>query len=52
MAFSSQQYRDPDTGRQRWAVSCPKTSVWYFPGHYGKRAATQLASRLNRGAHQ
>lgn len=50
MKFHPQQYRDAETGRQRWAVLHGPTSVWYFPAQYGKRAASRLASRLNGGA--
>lgn len=40
-------YLDQDTGRQRWAVVGP-TDVWYFPKHYGRKAARALCRRLNK----
>ncbi len=45
---SVQQYRDPETGRTRWAVLHGPTAVWYFPERYGRRAAERLAAARNR----
>lgn len=39
-------YKDPETGRSRWAVLGPG-DVWYFPTRYGHRAAERLRDRLN-----
>ena len=44
--FSVQQYRDPDTGKYRWAVLAAN-GCFYFPKGYGKSAAESLAKRLN-----
>jgi|AACY02.2.fsa_nt_gi hypothetical protein len=48
--FTAEQYRDPDSGRSRWAVLCRTSRVFYFPRRYGLRAAQALARRLNREA--
>lgn len=46
--FSLLQYRDPETGRYRWAVYQYGPAVWYFPTRYGIRAARALLARLKR----
>ncbi len=42
-----QQYRDPETGRTRWAVLHFATRAWYFPKRYGRKAAMRLAEERN-----
>lgn len=49
-AYAANLYRDSETGRTRWAVLELSIRVWYFPKHYGMRAAVAMARRLNRGA--
>ncbi len=44
---AAQQYRDPDTGRTRWAVLHFATRAWYFPKRYGRKAAMRLADERN-----
>lgn len=46
--FIAGKYHDQDTGKERWAVYCSESGVWYFPDRYGKREAERLASRMNR----
>lgn len=41
------KYRDPDSGRQRFAVWASPAQIWYFPDRYGRAAADRLAARLN-----
>jgi hypothetical protein len=48
--YQTNLYRDPDTGRERWAVLETSTRVWYFPENYGMRAAVALCNRLSRNA--
>jgi hypothetical protein len=49
VAYHCNIYRDAETGRQRWAVLELSTRTWYFPKHYGMRAASALCNRMNRG---
>jgi hypothetical protein len=44
---SAQMYRDPETGRTRWAVLHGPSGVWYFPKRYGRAAAEKLARERN-----
>lgn len=46
--FTTQLYRDPETGRERWAVLHGPTAVWYFAKRRGKRGALAYCLRLNR----
>ena len=48
--FSVLKYRDPETGRYRWAVYQYAPAVWYFPTRYGLAAARALLARLKKGA--
>lgn len=52
MDYTAQQYRDPATGRTRWAVLHGLTRCWYFPTRYGQVAALDMARRLNRESRQ
>lgn len=36
--------------RDRWAVHCRATGVYYFPARYGRQAAERQAARMNRAA--
>jgi hypothetical protein len=47
--YKTGEYRG-ESGRFRWAVFDIMTHVWYFPTHYGKKAAERLAKRLNKEA--
>ena len=47
--FQCNIYRDAETGRDRWAVLELSTRTWYFPKHYGFRAARALCNRMIRG---
>ena len=51
MTFEAGQYRDPNTGRYRWAVLQSPSNVWHFPDNYGKSAAISLTSKLKRTVH-
>lgn len=48
--FSILKYRDPDSGRYRWAILQYGPMVWYFPKRYGYAAARAMLNRMNRGA--
>jgi hypothetical protein len=50
VSFSAQLYRDPDSGRMKWAVIHLATRVWYFlpEGRRGKAAAMQMAHGMNQ----
>jgi hypothetical protein len=48
--YTADVYRDPDSGRDRWAVLDLLTRAWYFPSSYGRRAAERLARTLNKHA--
>lgn len=49
MTFKAGKYRDPESGRFRWAVLGPN-NAWYFATRYGKTPAVTLAHRLNKEA--
>lgn len=51
IGYSVGHYRDPDTGRARWAVLGPG-DVWYFASHPGNMAAHALCRRMNRAEQQ
>lgn len=44
--YSAGMYRGSE-GRERWAVFNSRTHTWTFPDRYGKKAAEQLARKLN-----
>lgn len=48
--YKAGQYKDPDTGRTRWAMLDTLSRCWYIPDRYGKRAAERLAARANNAA--
>lgn len=48
MAYSVGMYRDPENARRnRYAVACDETGVWYFPKRYGIKPANDLCARMN-----
>lgn len=47
--FKVGEYLNQDTGRTRWAVLDTVSRCWYFPPRHGRKAAEQMAARLNRG---
>lgn len=49
-AFTVGRYRDPDTGRERWAVHAAPSGVWYFAKRSGRISASALCHRLRREA--
>jgi hypothetical protein len=48
MQYFVERYRDPETGRSRWAVLHLKTATWSFASRYGKRAAIHMCDWLNK----
>ena len=42
------KYRDPGSGRYRWAIYQYSPSVWYFPKRYGIAAARAMINRMIR----
>lgn len=47
--YSVGLYRDSsDARRNRYAVLCGETNVWYFPKRYGLQAAVNLSAKMNK----
>lgn len=48
--YSAAIWRGYGGERDRWAVHCRATGVYYFPARYGRQAAERQAARMNRAA--
>lgn len=48
MNYEAAIYRGHGAYRDRWAVYCKATSVFYFPARYGRKAAESMAARMNK----